>query len=157
MDDLNALEEWAGALLAQLDPAARRKVAVDVGRELRRSQQQRIKGQLNPDGSAYEPRKPRLFLRNARLREKEGRIKRRAQMFAKLRTARYLKVEVDGAGLAIGFAGRAARLARVHQDGETSEVTRGGRSYKYPVRQLLGFTDSDREMIRDKLLEHLAR
>ena len=157
MDDLTALEEWAGALLAQLDPAARRKVAVDVGRELRRSQQQRIKAQLNPDGSAYAPRKPRLFLRNARLREKEGRIKRRAQMFAKLRTARYLKVEVDGAGLAIGFAGRAARLARVHQEGETSEVTRGGRSYKYPVRQLLGFTDADREMIRDKLLEHLAR
>lgn len=157
MDDLTALEEWAGTLLAQLEPAARRKVAVDVGRELRRSQQQRIKAQANPDGSPYAPRKPRLFLRNAKLREKEGRIKRRAQMFAKLRTARYLKVEVDGAGLAIGFAGRAARLARVHQDGETSEVTRGGRSYKYPVRQLLGFTEADREMIRDKLLEHLAR
>jgi phage virion morphogenesis protein len=157
MDDLTALEEWAGQLLAQLEPAARRKVAVDVGRELRRSQQQRIKAQQNPDGTAYEARKPRLFLRNARLREKEGRIKRRAAMFAKLRTARFLKVEVDGAGLAIGFAGRAARLARVHQDGESSEVTRGGRSYKYPVRQLLGFTEADREMIRDKLLEHLAR
>ena len=157
MDDLTALEDQLGALLSQLEPAQRRKVAVDVGRELRRSQQKRIREQRNPDGTAYDPRKPRLFLRNARLREKEGRIKRRAAMFAKLRTARFLKVETDSTGVAIGFAGRAARLARVHQDGETSEVTRGGRSYKYPVRQLLGFTEADREMVRDKLLEHLAR
>lgn len=156
MDDLSALEEWAGALLAQLDPAARRQVAVDVARELRRSQQKRIAEQRNPDGTAYEARKPRLFLRNARLREKQGRIKRRA-MFAKLRTARYLKIETDSNGLAVGFAGRAARLARVHQEGQNSEVAPGGKSYKYPVRQLLGFTDADREMIRDKLLAHLAR
>lgn len=156
MDDLTALEEWAGALLSQMDPAARRKVAVDVGRELRRSQQKRIAEQKNPDGTAYDPRKPRMVLRNARLREKDGRIKRRAKMFMKLRLARFLKVETDSSGLAIGFAGRAARLARVHQDGETSEVERGGASYRYPVRQLLGFTDAEREMIRDKLLEHLA-
>jgi len=156
MDDLSALEDWAGALLSQLSPAERRRVAVDVGRELRRSQQKRIAEQRNPDGTAYEPRKPRQFMRNARLREKEGRIKRRA-MFAKLRTARFLKVETDSSGLAIGFAGRVARLARVHQEGQTSEVTRGGPSHTYPVRQLLGFTEADREMIRDKLLEHLAR
>jgi phage virion morphogenesis protein len=89
------------------------------------------------------------------LREKEGRIKRRA-MFAKLRTARYFKVETSSEGLAIGFSGRAARLARVHQEGASSDVA-PGRSYKYPVRQLLGFTPAEREMIRDKLLEHITR
>lgn len=156
MDDLSAIEDWAGTLLSQLSPAERRKVAVDVGRELRRSQQKRIAQQRNPDGEPYEPRKRRLFLRDARLRQKEGRIKRRA-MFAKLRTASYLKIEADSDGIAIGFAGRAARVARVHQEGQTSVVTRGGKSYKYPVRQLLGFTAADREMIRDKLLEQLAR
>lgn len=149
MDDLTALEEWAGALLSKLDPAERRKIAVDVARELRRSQQKRIKDQRNPDGTAYAPRKPRL-------REKQGRIKRRA-MFAKLRTARFLKIETNGSGLSVGFVGRVARLARVHQEGETSEVQSGGPSYTYPIRQLLGLTAADREMIRDKLLEHLAR
>lgn len=156
MDDLTTLEEQLGALVSQLEPAARRKVAVDVGRELRRSQQKRIKEQTNPDGTAYAPRKPRQFMRNARLREKAGRIKRRAAMFAKLRTARFLKVQTDSSGVAVGFVGRAARLANVHQGGESSEVA-NGRSYKYPVRQLLGFTEADREMVRDKLLEHLAR
>lgn len=155
MDDLNALEEWAGALLARMEPAARRKVAVDVGRELRRSQQQRIKQQQNPDGSAFEPRKPRMVMRDARLREKEGRIKRRF-MFAKLRTAKFLKVTVDRDGLAIGFTGRAARLARVHQEGQTASVDRNGATYTYPIRQVLGFTQAEREMIHAKLLEHLA-
>lgn len=154
MDDLSALEDWAGALLANMDPAARRKVAVDVGRQLRRSQQKRIAAQRNPDGSAYEPRKARRD-RAGQLRQKAGRIKRKA-MFAKLRTARFLKVEATGDGVAIGFTGRAMRLARVHQDGETSSVARGKR-YTYPIRQLLGLTDADREMIRDALMEHLAR
>lgn len=154
MDDLDALEEWAGALLARMDPAARRKVAVDVGRELRRSQQKRIKEQRNPDGSAYVPRKGRVFLRDARLREREGRIKRKA-MFAKLRTARYLKVQATGDGVAIAFSGRAARLARIHQEGLKSQVSQF-RSYTYPERLLLGFTEADRALVRDKLIDHLA-
>ncbi|MDN4056335.1 phage virion morphogenesis protein [Massilia sp. YIM B02763] len=156
MDDLYVLEDWLGGLLSQLSPAERRRAAIDVGRELRRSQQKRIVQQRNPDGTAYEPRKARQFMRNARLREKAGRIKRKA-MFAKLRTARFMKVEADSSGVSVGFAGRVARLARVHQEGQTAEVTRGGPSHTYPVRQLLGFTEADQEMIRDKLLEHLAR
>lgn len=156
MDDLSALEGWAGALLNQLSPAERRKVAIDVGRELRRSQQKRITQQKNPDGSAYVPRKPRLTMTSSGLREKAGRIKRRA-MFAKLRTVKHFKVEADSEGITIGFAGRAARLASVHQYGESSVVARGGRSYQYPVRQLLGFTIAEQEMIREKLLEQLSR
>lgn len=149
MDELHAIEEWAGGLLAQLQPGQRRAVAADVARELRRSQQARIKDQRSPDGSAYEARK-------AKLRGKAGRIKRRA-MFAKLRTARFLKTEATSDGLAVGFAGRVASLARVHQDGESAPVRPGGPRYKYPVRALLGFTPAEREMIRDKLLTHLAR
>lgn len=149
MDDLSAIEDWASSLLAQLQPTARRAVAADIGRELRRSQQARIKDQRNPDGTPYDPRKPKL-------RAKAGRIKRRA-MFAKLRTSTYLKVEATSSGLAVGFAGRVAAVARVHQDGESAPVRPGGPRYKYPVRQLLGFTAAEREMIRDKLLAHLTQ
>jgi phage virion morphogenesis protein len=155
MDDLDALESWAGPLLARLSPAGRRQAAMDIGRALRKSQQQRIAAQRNPDGSAFAPRKPRA-LQGKKLREKGGRIKRRA-MFAKLRTAKLLQIDTDADGLAIGWAGRVARIARVHQEGLESEVAPGGAKYKYPVRQLLGITPAERDMIRDKLLEHLAR
>lgn len=155
MDDLSALEDWAGALLAKLDPAGRRAAAADIGKTLRRSQQQRIRDQRNADGSAFETRKPRLVMEKGRLREKQGRIKK--QMFTKLRTARFFKVQNDATGVAIGFSGRVARLARIHQEGERAVVAQGGPSYQYPVRQLLGITTAERTMIRDKLLDYLTR
>lgn len=154
MDDLEALEDWAGPLLANLTPAGRRKAAMDIGRALRKSQQQRIAAQRNPDGSAMESRKPRA-LQGKKLRGKAGRIRRRA-MFAKLRTAKLLKLTTDAEGLSIGWVGRVARIARIHQEGRTTEVVPGGPRYKYPIRQLLGITPEERDMIQDKLLEHLA-
>jgi phage virion morphogenesis protein len=153
MDELSALESWAGALLSQLAPAARRTVTREIARELQRSQRTRIAQQRNPDGTDYEKRKPRP---KKHLRDKAGRIKR-AAMFAKLRQTRYLRAESDAAGLTIGFAGRVSRVARIHQYGETDRVAKGGPMYKYPARVLLGFSDADREMIRDLLLKYLSR
>lgn len=155
-DELQAVEKWAGALLAQLSPAGRRKAMLDIARDLRRSQQARIAAQKDPDGAGYAPRKSRVQKGGKKLRGKRGRIKR-AAMFAKLRTARYLQLEATPAGLAIGFAGRVARVARVHQLGEVDRVAPGGPEVRYPARVLLGFTDADRELIRDKLLEHVTK
>ncbi|WP_233516332.1 phage virion morphogenesis protein [Janthinobacterium sp. BJB426] len=42
-DDLHALEAWAGAPLAKLQPAQRRAINHKVAIDLRRSQAQRIK------------------------------------------------------------------------------------------------------------------
>ncbi|MFP6562375.1 phage virion morphogenesis protein [Paraburkholderia sp. B3] len=153
-DELQAVERWAGSLLAQLAPAARRKVMLDIARELRRSQQARIAAQQDPDGTAYTPRKVKAQKGGKRLRGKRGRIKR-AAMFAKLRTARYMQVEATPTGLAIGFAGRVARIARVHQLGELDRVSPAGPEVRYAARVLLGFTDADRELIRDRLLKHI--
>ncbi|MEM5451893.1 phage virion morphogenesis protein [Paraburkholderia guartelaensis] len=153
MDELSALESWAGALLSQLAPAARRTVTREIARELQRSQRARIAQQRNPDGTAYDKRKPRP---KKHLRDKAGRIKR-AAMFAKLRQARYMRADSDAAGLVIGFAGRVARVARVHQYGESDRVAKGGPMYKYPARVLLGFSDADRDMIRDLVLKHLTK
>lgn len=155
MDDLTALEDWAGPLLAKLAPAARREAALDIARELRRSQQKRITSQKNPDGSGFVPRKPRA-LQGKKLRDKAGRIKRRA-MFFRLRSAKLMRIEVDANGLAIGWGGRVARIARVHQEGLESEIEPGGRKHRYAVRQLLGITPAERDMIQDKLLDHLSR
>lgn len=154
-NDLQTLDRWAGGLLAQLAPAGRRAVTRDVARELRRSQQTRIVAQRNPDESPFAARKPRAG-KGGMQREKKGRIKR-AVMFAKLRTARYLKVESDAMGLAVGFAGRVSRVARVHQFGLRDRVSPKGVEYQYPVRSLLGFTVHDRELIRDVLLKHITK
>ena len=148
-DNLRALEDWAGAMLAKLEPGARRQLNQQIGRELRRSQQQRIAAQRNPDGSAFAPRKPR------QLRAKKGRIKR--QMFAKLRQAKHLKVQSSADAIAIGFMGRVARIARVHQYGLRDRPERGQADVQYDRRELLGFTDADLDLIRDRLLEHLTR
>ena len=58
-DNLHALEEWAGLLLAKLSPGERRKLGNSIGRELRRNQQKRIASQRNPNGTPYAVRKPR--------------------------------------------------------------------------------------------------
>lgn len=147
MDDLDQFEAWAGTLLAKLQPAARRRLARVVGTALRRSQVRRIGDQVNPDGSAYAPRK----------REQAGQIKRRAdRMFKGLTKAKHLKVEASEHSVAVGFLGRVSRIARVHQEGLSDRVTPGGPTVRYERRELLGFTDADRRTIRDLLIEHLT-
>jgi phage virion morphogenesis protein len=151
-DELTSLEEWMTPLLAALSERQRRDVARKIGQALRRSQASRIAAQKAPDGSAYQPRKPQQATTKAR--QQAGTIRR--TMFAKLRTAKNLKVSVSDEGVAVGFLGRTARIARVHQEGLPDTVEKGGPTYRYPARQLLGFTQEDREAIRDLLLQHVT-
>lgn len=148
-DNLHALEDWAGALLAKLEPGARRKLNQEIARDLRRNQQQRIAAQRNPDSTPYAKRKPR------QLRGKAGRIKR--QMFTKLRQAKHLKLQSTPNSIAIGFLARTARIARVHQEGLRDRPGKGTADIQYERRELLGFSDQDLELIRDRLLDHLTR
>ena len=147
-DDLRALEDWAAPLLSSLTTPKRRALARKIGQALRRQQAARIASQRSPDGSAYQPRKTT----NARLQK--GSIRR--TMFEKLRAARHLRVEAEDDGVAVGFFGRTARIARVHHYGLRDLVQAGGTSYQYPARGLLGLTDADRELIKDLLLQHLS-
>ncbi|SFR16934.1 phage virion morphogenesis (putative tail completion) protein [Enterobacter sp. kpr-6] len=57
MGDLQRVDDWLAALLANLEPAARSRMMRQLAQELRRSQQQNIRLQRNPDGSGYEPRR----------------------------------------------------------------------------------------------------
>ncbi|PFH10997.1 phage virion morphogenesis protein [Collimonas sp. PA-H2] len=151
-DDLHALEAWAGTLLAQIQPGQRRVVTRRIAQDLRRSQAQRIASQQAPDGTPYAARKQRKNLRG-----KKGRIKRqKAAMFEKIRTLKNLKIEQDENQLSVGFFGRVARIARVHQEGLTDKVAKKGPAYRYPARPLLGFSATDQALIRDALLRHLG-
>ncbi|WP_460115372.1 phage virion morphogenesis protein [Pseudomonas sp. H2_D02] len=150
-NQLEMLEDWAAGLLGQLEPASRNKLARSIGQALRRSQQQRIITQRNPDGSKYVPRKQR------NLRGKHGRVKRKVQMFQKLRTASFLKVNGDGNSINVGFTGRVARIARVHQFGLKDRAESGAPGVTYYQREALGFSDKDVDLIRDKLLSHFTQ
>lgn len=148
-DNLTALEDWAGALLAKLSPAERRKLTTRIGRDLRRNQQQRIATQRNPDGTPYAPRKAQA------LRSKKGRIKR--QMFTRLRQAKNLRLQSTADSIAIAFTGRIARIAKVHQRGLRDRPGRGQAEVQYAKRELLGFNHAAIELIRDDLLDHLTQ
>ena len=150
-DDLHALEAWAGALLAKLQPAQRRAINHKVAIDLRRSQAQRIKAQQGPDGTAYPARK-----RRKEFKGKNGRIKRqKAAMFAKIRTAKHLKVKATGDQIEVGFFGWVARVAHVHHEGLTDNITKKGAKYTYPTRRLLGLSNVDRMLLGESLLRRL--
>jgi phage virion morphogenesis protein len=148
---LEALEDWAAGLLGQLEPATRSRLARSIGQALRRSQQQRIIVQQNLDGSQYAPRKQR------NLQGKQGRIKRKVKMFQKLRTASFLKVNGDGNVINVGFTGRVARIARVHQYGLRDRAEWGAPVVRYDHRDILGFSEKDLDLIKDYLLTYLIQ
>lgn len=146
MDDLQSLEEWAAPLLEKLTPKERRKLARTIATALRRRQRERIADQRNPDGSAYEPRKPKS----------QAGFVRRQPMFMKIRQAKYMRTKADPNSAEVSFMSRVAHIARIHQKGLRARVQPGGPSYDYPQRELLGYTDEDRRMVRDLLIDHLG-
>lgn len=151
-DDLQRLEEWAGALMAKVQPAQRRQLARQVANDLRREHARLIAQQVAPDGKPYPARKNRKELRG-----KSGRIKRqKAAMFNKLRTNAYLQIQADANQASVGFFGKVARIARVHHEGLPDKVAPRGPSYKYPARALLGFSHGDETLLRECLLRHIS-
>lgn len=150
MADLESLDGWMSPLLQRIAPAERAKLSRSIATQLRRSQQKRVDAQRNPDGSAYAPRKP------GKLRDKQGRIKRKAKMFKKLRSATWMKARGDKSLATVGFTGRIARIARVHQDGLRDRVEPRGPTALYEKREILGLTDADHDLIRSALLDHLS-
>ena len=147
MDDLQRVDDWLAALLANLEPAARNRMMRQLAQELRRSQQQTIGLQRNPDGTTFEPRR-------VTARSKKGRIKR--QMFAKLRTTKYLKTAATADSASVQFDGKVQRIARVHHYGLRDRVRRNGPEARYPARRLLGVNDEVETITRDTLLRWLS-
>ncbi len=58
-DELQLFRQAAGALLEQLQPRHRTRLLREMAADLRKSQQQRIRAQVGPEGGAWPPRKPR--------------------------------------------------------------------------------------------------
>ncbi|EFE8339264.1 phage virion morphogenesis protein [Escherichia coli] len=147
MDDLQRVDDWLAALLANQEPAARKRMMRQLAQELRRSQQQNIRLQRNPDGTAFEARR-------VTARSKKGRIKR--QMFAKLRTTKYLKTAATADSASVQFDGKVQRIARVHHYGLRDRVRRNGPMVKYAERRLLGLNKHLIKVSKDMLVYWLS-
>ncbi|HHA1407468.1 phage virion morphogenesis protein [Enterobacter hormaechei subsp. steigerwaltii] len=147
MSDFKPFDNKLAGLLAALSPAGRRKLAGEIAKQLRTAQQQRIKQQKAPDGSPYQARKRQP------LRAKQGRIKR--AMFQKLRTNRYMKASGRENGAVVEFTGKVQRIARVHQFGLKDRPNAHAQDVQYAERQLLGFSQTDKQRIESLIIECL--
>jgi len=147
MSELQLVNDRLEALISSLSAPARKEMARSIGRKLRASQQQNIKRQQAPDGTPFKPRKAQP------VRSKKGRIKR--EMFARLRTAKYMKMQASPDEAVIKFAGNVQRMARVHHYGLRDRPSRKGKEVQYEARPLFGLNDDDINMIEQVIVDAL--
>lgn len=148
MSELKPFDDKLAALIASLSPASRRKMAAEIAKQLRASQQQRIKRQQAPNGTPYASRRQPV-------RGKKGRVKR--AMFAKLRTNRYMKAKGSNDDAVVEFVGRVQRIARVHQEGLRDRPNRHSKEVQYDTRLLLGFNETDRQIVEDVIVVRMSK
>ena len=148
MAELHEVDAWLAALLSQLEPAARKKMLHEVAQDVRRIQQANITAQRSPNGTAWEPRRVSAG-------SKKGRIRR--GMFAKLKTAKYLKAQAGADAAEVAFVPSVQKLARVHHYGLRDRVSRRGPMVKYAERPLLGITSSTLELITSIIYKYLSK
>lgn len=147
MSELKLVNDRLSALINSLSPSARKEMARNIAKKLRASQQQNIRRQQAPDGTPFKPRKTQP------VRGKKGRVKR--EMFAKLRTAKYMKAQGLSDEAVIEFTGRVQRMARVHHYGLRDRPSRNGKEVQYEARPLLGITKHDQQIIEQEIIKIL--
>jgi len=145
MSDFKPFDDQLAGLIAAMSLAGRRKLAAEIAKVLRKSQQQRIKLQKAPDGTPYQARKRQP------LRAKSGRIKR--AMFQKLRSSRYMKASGNNDAAVVEFTGKVQRIARIHQFGLKDRPNPYAHDVQYAERQLLGYTLEDKIMIEELIID----
>ena len=144
MSELSAFDTRLAGLIEALSPQSRKAMAATIAKRLRKHQQQRIKQQVTPEGQPFTPRRPQT------LRAKKGRIKR--EMFAKLRTAKYMKAKGTADDAVVEFTGQVQRMAKVHQYGLRDRPSVRAKEMQYPARPLLGLDADDKKIVEDELL-----
>lgn len=146
--ELLVFEQYIEGMLRALSAGQRRVFFSRLSRELARINATRMRANIAPDGTPFEPRKPQT-----RLRAKRGRVR---AMFQKL--PKSLKPSATDSGLEIAFGGRSAQIADVHHYGKDDAPNRLRPSWRvrYPARELLGISESDQTLIVDRIVEQVS-
>ena len=148
MNDFKPFDDKLAGLIAALSPTARRRMAADIAKTLRARQQRRIKTQKAPDGTPYAARKRKP------VKAKKGRVKR--EMFAKLRTSRFMKATAGNDAAVVEFTGKVQRMVNVHQYGLKDKPGRNSKPVQYDARPLIGFSDEDRQAVEEIIIAKLS-
>jgi len=148
MNDFKPFDDKLAGLIAALSPTARRRMAADIAKTLRARQQRRIKTQKAPDGTPYTARKRQP------VKAKKGRVKR--EMFAKLRTSRFMKATAGNDVAAVEFTGKVQRMVNVHQYGLKDKPGRNSKPVQYDARPLIGFEPDDVMVIQGIITKSLS-
>ncbi|OTG94214.1 phage virion morphogenesis protein [Acinetobacter sp. ANC 3832] len=135
MNSFAALDRWFDQFLQHLEPSQRRELMRRLGQGLRIRSKDRISQQRDPNGNRFTPRK----------RDQIGSIKRKDAMFKKI--GQQLKIEYSADKASVGFGGRSAQIAKVHQEGKTIRPSQNAKPTKYPIRELVGFSQDDEKWI----------
>lgn len=148
MNDFKPFDDKLAGLIAALSPTARRRMAADIAKALRTRQQRRIKTQKAPDGTPYAARKRQP------VKVKKGRVKR--EMFAKLRTSRFMKATAGNDVAVVEFTGKVQRMVNVHHYGLKDKPGRNSAPVQYDARPLIGFNDDDRQVVEEIIISKLS-
>ena len=153
-------------LVQQLSPAQSLNLMRKIGSKIRQSNKQRIKANTEPDGNAFTPSKAHANGRKTRRIGVEqtflykGTLHRYRtlhdygdyyigydyHMFRKIHQYKFLQLKAQSHEAAIGFlSGLTGYIAAAHQYGAETR----------PERTLLGFSESDLQLIQHILKEHL--
>lgn len=144
MDAIVGLNHWLDQIALRLEPGQRRELMRRLAQGLRVRHRDRIKQQRDPDGYRFIPRK----------RNQIGRIKRQGALFQNI--GKQLKTEYSSDHAAVGFGGRTAIVARVHQEGKTIKPSRYAKATIYPIRETVGFSQEDEIYIMKIISDFLA-
>lgn len=145
MDAIIGLNHWLDQIALRLEPGQRRELMRRLAQGLRVRHRDRIKQQRDPEGYRFIPRK----------RNQIGRIKRQGALFQNI--GKQLKTEYSSDHAAVGFGGRTAVMASVHQEGKTIKPSRYAKATIYPIRETVGFSQDDEKWVISTINDYLIK
>ncbi len=80
---------------------------------------------------------------------------RQRAMFRRIRRSGLLNAGASADAAWVGFAGRIAAVARIHQLGLFDKPSRTSPEVRYAMRELLGFTAADKSAIMDAVIDQI--
>ncbi len=137
-NDLQPLETWLKNIAQSLSDSEKRQLSRRIASKLKQIMARRIRSQKDPSGAKFTPRK----------RDQRGRI-RRGALFQRL--PRLIKTAYNSSKAEVGFKGRTAKIMEVHQYGLTAKPSRRQDPVRYPVRETVGFSDDDIDVIKKEI------
>lgn len=131
MSELQPLADWLNQIAEHFDDRQKRVLTRKISQAVKKNWVKRIRNQQDPNGASFTPRKNR----------------NRGAMFR--HAPRMLKTVYNAEKAEIGFDGRYAKIMEVHQYGQTVQPSPNARETTYDVRETVGFSADDEEVIKN--------